>query len=149
MGEAPKTSKRIVSEGQYAVAQANRYGCGILGIILFGIAAIGAVSSVWDYWLVFSHRVPWYPWFYVSTFYWCLAFGGGWGAFLSVKRVRKIDPGIPVSRISADTLPVEESLVRASEEPVQEQQALLLRGTIDNLETPIDQLLRPTGEPEP
>ena len=148
MDQPPKRKQRVVSKGQYAFAQANRLGCGVLGITLFVMAMICAVSSLWDYCLVLQHRIAPYPWYIIATIYWVMACGIGYGAFYSMKRVRTIDPGTPISRISADTLPAEESLVRASAEPAQEQHSVLLRAFTDNQETPAEQLLRPTGEPE-
>ena len=43
-------------------------------------------------------------------------------------------------------LPVQQTLVRASSEPTQEQQAVLLRAVAEGQETPPEQLVRPAGE---
>ena len=62
----------------------------------------------------------------------------------------QIDPGVPVTRANNADLLAPESLVRASVEPTQEQQAVLLRAAtpgVERDEEQKEQLLRAnTGE---
>jgi two-component sensor histidine kinase len=55
---------------------------------------------------------------------------------------------VPLARASAADLPALNSLVRASEEPRQEQQSMLLRAAAHGQETPPEQLVRAAGEME-
>jgi|SRR5579871_1672663 len=145
MNQAEK-KKRIVSKGQYVKTQGQRVGitsagCGLLllAALCSGVALFFIVIAIFG-WLegaIFGFVAG------VAAL-WC----GKWG-FDSIRHAKSIDPGIPLTRKIADTLPAEESLVRASGEPVQEQHAVLLRAAADDQETPTDQLVRPVGEPEP
>ena len=61
------------------------------------------------------------------------------------KEARMLDPGIPFTQVNTANLPAEETLVRASVEPIQQQQAVLLRGAIHSDTTPAEQLVRPAA----
>jgi len=63
------------------------------------------------------------------------------GAF-TMHHIRKIDIGIPLTRANTADLSAHDSLVRASQEPVQEQQSILLRPTMEADTSPPEQLLR-------
>jgi len=146
MNAFPKNRKRIVSKGQYVKTQGQRVGITSAGCGLLFLAALCSGATL--YLIVFAI----FGWWEGAIFgfvagvaaLWC----GKWG-FDSIRYAETIDPGIPLTRKVADTLPVEESLVRASEEPIQEQQAILLRAAVDDQETHSEQLVRPAGEPEP
>ena len=58
----------------------------------------------------------------------------------SWKTIRALQP---ISYANNADMPASESLVRASEQPIQEQQAVLLRAAMPGKETPTDQLVRP------
>jgi len=145
MNAFPKNRKRIVSKGHYVKIQGQRVGitsagCGLLllAALCFGVAFFFIVIAIMGWW--------WGAiWGFVAgvAALWC----GKWG-FDSIRYAETIDPGIPLTRKVADTLPAEESLVRASSEPIQEQQAVLLRAAVDDQETPSEQLVRPVGERE-
>jgi hypothetical protein len=63
--------------------------------------------------------------------------------FRSVVELKEQREEIPfVPPITTDTLPADEVLVRASEEPTQEQSAILLRAAGVSAEVPADELLR-------
>lgn len=70
-----------------------------------------------------------------------------WLARKSHKLMAKIDLGTPINRRTVADLPEDESLVRASQEPEQLQQAVLLRAAQGN-DTPSDELLRPAETDE-
>jgi len=64
----------------------------------------------------------------------------------SGKRVHSKASQITVSIIDAHLLPLQETLVRGSEEPPVAQSDILLRASLTEPETPPEQLLRPTVE---
>ena len=59
-----------------------------------------------------------------------------------MKEMIYIDPGVPLTRANTADLPAPDSLVRASAEPVQEQQAVLLRAATETAERHEEQLVR-------
>jgi hypothetical protein len=64
----------------------------------------------------------------------------------SMKEGKEIDTGVPLTRANAAHLPAADSLVRASSEPAQEQERVLLRAAGQGPETSPEQLLRATQE---
>jgi hypothetical protein len=70
-----------------------------------------------------------------------------WGLFSAGQFVGetadKIEDVERLTFITADKLPAEETLVRASTEPTEGQEKVLLRAATGTAETPPEQLLRP------
>lgn len=66
----------------------------------------------------------------------------------AMTRAATLDTGIPFTRANTADLPAPESLVRASAEPVQEPQAVLLRAAAETREKHEEQLLRGVTERE-
>ncbi len=64
---------------------------------------------------------------------------------VSLKHARKIHDSIPLTRANTADLPAPDSLVRASSEPLQEQQTVLLRAAVQGQETSSEQLVRAVG----
>lgn len=62
--------------------------------------------------------------------------------FALAYKVQKIDPGVFLTRANTGDLPAPDSLVRASTEPVQEPQAILLRAAAGTQTGQEEQLLR-------
>lgn len=62
------------------------------------------------------------------------------------RRSRSLQKVVPLTRANTTRLPVDESLVRASKKPVQEQKTVLLRAATHGDEAPAGQLLRPVSE---
>ena len=56
--------------------------------------------------------------------------------------VTRFDPGIPLTRANTGGLPAIDSLVRASAEPIQAQETVLLRAATETTERQEEQLLR-------
>jgi|SRR5579871_2372465 len=143
----PEKKQRIVSKGQYVEAHGKRIGFGTVGCGLLLVAALCGSVTIGSIGALFAGG----GWraageIMASGF---LTFYSGYVGFVYLRQSRKIDPGIPLTRKVANTLPAEDSLVRASEEPIQEQQAILLRAAVDGQEMAPDQLVRPIGDPEP
>lgn len=63
-------------------------------------------------------------------------------AIHGIVRAKSIDPGVPLTRANTGDLPASDSLVRASEEPLQAQQNILLRAATETLESQEEELLR-------
>jgi len=148
MDQPPKNKKRIVSKGQYVQAQGKRIGIGSAGVGLLFLSALFALFAFLSIGFAIVTSKVLYG-IFVGVVCAAASFQlGSWG-LASLRHANTIDPGVPLTRQVADTLPAEESLVRASEEPVQEQQAVLLRAATSDRETPSDQLVRPAGEQEP
>jgi hypothetical protein len=70
------------------------------------------------------------------------------GAVAAGKKVKKMEPVLPPTRQNVEQLPAEDILVRASTEPIQEQEKVLLRAATGAEETPPEQLLRPGNAPD-
>lgn len=75
------------------------------------------------------------------TLFGLLANVDSWWHELKTK-AQNINPGVPLTRANIVDLPAPDSLVRASTEPVQEQQAVLLRAATDTQEWQVEQLVR-------
>ena len=138
----PKMGKRIVSPGEYVQGHGKRAGLGLLGACLSFLAFLFAVSAVGDFITALTH---------ISRVYQGLSGGLAWGglAYLfswmgkrSLGHFHNIDPGVPFTHANTAHLPSGESLVRASSEPMQAQQAVLLRAAAEGQETPPEQLVR-------
>jgi hypothetical protein len=61
-------------------------------------------------------------------------------------RAERLEPLVPLTRQNAEQLPAEQSLVRASSEPAEQQQAVLLRAAGSDTQTPAHELLRATTQ---
>ena len=147
MDQLPENKKRIVSKGQYLWVQSKRIslnvtGCGLVGLACLCVVVMGAGIVgllIYDrWWQAVGFLLLSWPFVYFLRKM----------GYRSFQKAETIDPVIPLTHQTASTLSDEESLVRASEEPIQEQQAILLRAATDNQETSADQLVRPAGKPE-
>ena len=133
--EPEKKAKRIVSKAEYARIQTIRFGLILSSLpLLTLILGHGAIGR----WLFPGHHI------------FVFAVGQILAMLLLVplcrllKKAQAIGDVVPVTRINTAHLPADESLVRASQEPVQEQQSILLRAAAEVGQTPAEQLLRPT-----
>jgi hypothetical protein len=81
----------------------------------------------------------------------CAIFGGVLlsACVLTGMAVEKIEKSLPPSRHCIEQLPAEETLLRASTEPTEGQEKVLLRAATGSAETPPEQLLRPDVSPAP
>ena len=67
-------------------------------------------------------------------------------AWRTLHKVSKVETGVPLTRANAADVPASDSLVRASAEPMQAQEAVLLRAATQSTEKRAEQLLRATNE---
>lgn len=154
MTQKPKPGRRIVSRGEYAVRVGKRigtgfWGCGLLLMaVFFGLFSAGmacaSVQAIID--IYFHHSnglaldrltplVTCVFFLMITKFLWKR---GNANVELSTQKMYVI----PLTRVNTADLPAPEILVRASSEPPQAQESMLLRAAAEGQETPPEQLVR-------
>ena len=141
--EPPENRPRIVTKGQYVQAQGKRIGFGSAGCGLWFLTLLCGVVALFSPMPVFLGG-------WIGAGY-GLGFGMLSLALLkwsraSFRHAAEIEAGVPLTRQVAATLAAEESLVRASEVPLQEQQGVLLRAAGEEPVTSAEELVRPVEE---
>jgi hypothetical protein len=151
MNQPPQTDKQtgkgIVSKGAYVKVRSNKAAKGIVGILLW-LTAIGA--GVLSLLPLYGFLYFLLKWDFLALVCLCLFVFIGGGTYyvakvaseIMIDSVKELEI-VPLTRANTAHLPAPDSLVRASAEPVQEQQAVLLRAAIQGMETPPEQLVRP------
>jgi hypothetical protein len=143
-----QTGKRIVSKGEYVKAQGKQIAFVSFGLCLLGLGALCFICAGLT--LLVSYIGFATPVTTVSTA--LLLTFASIGAFLTgglvLEKANKIDPGVPLTLANTAHLPAHDSLVRASAQPVQEQEAVLLRAATEAQERHEEQLVRAAGGPE-
>ena len=151
----PKTAgKRIVSQRRYMVNIGKKvaFSSASLGFLL-----VASLTLVWTFgfvslWLMPAGRhtdlgtpeeAP--PWILGSGLVSLLCYFLAWR---SLHKVSKIETGVPITRANTANLPPPDTLVRASSEPVQEQQAVLLRAATERQEKHEERLVRAVNAKE-
>jgi hypothetical protein len=144
MTEPKPPNKRVVSKPKYVAYLAQKVTlttvsstilvCGMM-LILCAFLRMGRTLD--------STRIGWNT----NVFNMLCCALGGWlllryGMALD-NRTDEIEPVLPSTRENVKQLPAEETLVRASTEPTQQQEKVLLRAATAGAETPPEQLLRP------
>ena len=144
----PKTGKRIVSKGEYAASVGWKsslsafgvgvMGVGIVGIVIAGFLTIDALGAAIKDHISDDINIAAAD---------LLIIGGVsalifWAGRKTVRKAKQIDAGTLLTRANTANLPAPDSLVRASAEPLQAQQAVLLRAAAQGNETPPEQLVR-------
>ena len=131
----PKTGKRIVSKGAYIKTQIKKgfLWFRALCCLLMGFAVLFKAVRVTHF--VFSPRIDGLAFCIYGVS--CL-----FAAKRLVNKTRDMAGVVPLTRANAADLPAPDSLVRASEEPMQAQEAVLLRAAAEGMETPPEQLVR-------
>ena len=156
--EPNQTGSRIVSKSEYVKAHTERaalrlFGtllifvmifCGLVtttAAVIFVVTAIFAMSGHADIGVSLVSCC-------VTLF--CAALTNGCWRTMEAAAIQadNIHPGIPLTRASAADLLPPDTLVRASSEPVQAQEAVLLRAAEEGLPTPPEQLVRAVSETE-
>jgi hypothetical protein len=142
-----QTGKRIVSKGEYmrGVATVTRMHLEVIGAFCIGfflaLFSIGMLCA--SFFALFRRDL--------HTCGICLGIsaiqaGMSYGIFDAAssiwKQSQQVDPGIPIHRVNTADLPAPDTLVRASAEPVQEQQTVLLRAATETQERHEEQLVR-------
>ena len=150
MKQEPGT--RIVSKAEYAnnvIEKTGRFSTGIIVCLLCLLCAVGiGVVLFFCVQSFLEHTVSSGMLLFATTLVSFMIFSV-WFTFRLglrfVKGAKNFDTGIPLTRGNTANLPAPDSLVRASQEPVQEQQAVLLRAAIETQEEYAEQLVRASG----
>lgn len=152
----PYTPRRVVSPRRYLRYLIQKAVIGGVGAFLFVSGILGIVVCVG---LIIAALVAIaetfskdnYASFWVQTIIFCLAllvFVGCVSLFFVRSGIHQMDKAgqlerlAPLTRQTAEQLPAEQSLVRASSEPSEVQQAVLLRAAGADTPTPPEELLR-------
>ncbi len=145
MNDAHKPGRRIVSKGEYARAQGRRFGLAADAVCLFIVAGLcfvkapllcyilGAAAANWPSATLLLLLIP-LPAIVIYAL--------GKTASVRLRTALTLDTGVPLTRANVGDLPAPASLVRAAEEPVQAQQAILLRPSPPRHERQEEQLVR-------
>ncbi len=156
MKQTRKSSRRIVSKGYYALEQGRRAGQAVASLVVLSSAAFTGLLTLVCFVIMIpphlrnlfkTHDVLWH--LIAISAYLAMAVYLG---FLTVSALRVGVTGIkeaaksdvvPFTRANAGDLPANDSLVRASSEPIQTRENVLLRAAATAQEQHEEQLLRP------
>jgi len=126
-----RPSKRFVSRQEYVARKRRKTALSSIGVLIFcmGVGSIPIIYSFAD-----------------NTFIQIFVSGGSFFLVLlgaaAMKLGRTMDVGVPLTSDNIADLPAEDSLVRASQEPAQEQTPILLRAAISPQSTPPEEMVR-------
>ena len=152
MSQPPQTGKRIVSKGEYVVIHGVKLSIRLFAICMVALQPFFYLALVWLSIALICRAFIASTW---KEILWTITlFGpvilicslglyyveGLWKAILDY--ADRVDAGVPLTRANTAALPAHESLVRAGAEPVQEQQAVLLRAAAQTQERHKEQLVR-------
>ncbi len=145
--------KRLVSKGQYVQVMGKKAGLYSLGSIAFILGLLGFGLGVFRFTFSLAHGFGKAVIFQLSDLVYIIPILVSLVLYLSskllIKKAKSIEPVWPITDRRTGHLPAQEILVRSSDLPIAEQQTFLLRAAGSDQETSAEQLLRPTGEPEP
>ena len=137
----PKTRKRIVSKGEYARQVVTKSILLFLGAIV-SINIFVCLRNLLRLWLTRPEGIP----VSIGFAFICVAAVMlacyGLTMATAIRGVRRIHVDVPLTRANTANLPAPDSLVRASSEPMQVQQTVLLRAAAEGMETPPEQIAR-------
>ena len=140
--------RRVVSKSAYLRAQVRRGFWWIDGLFFYLAAYVcSAIVLGFAFGLLRFAPLPLMralvttEWVWLLLFFPVLIYLCSVTARWCLTRSRKIDTGIPLLMCTVHYLPAPERLVRASSEPIQAQNAMLLRA-IPACQTPPEQLVR-------
>jgi hypothetical protein len=143
-----QTGKRIVSKAEYAANVGNKLSLFAFGVGVMGLGLVGILNAVSLTILGLGEAIKYHDSDDIKIAAFVFLIVGGmsalifWAGRKTVRKAKQIDIGVPRTRANTADLPAPESLVRASEEPVQEQEAVLLRAATQTQERHEEQLVR-------
>lgn len=154
MYELTKTRKRIVSKGEYVANTGKKAALASYGTTVFltGIAASAItlfliMRLLWNLRAVESTSgitlIVLLTGITGSASYALFCYGKK-----ALKEGKDLDAGIPLTRANTGDLPAVDSLVRASQEPIEGQENFLLRAAQHGQGTPSEQMVRASAAPK-
>jgi len=153
MSEKPQ--RQLVSKGKYVRVLGKKIGIGTAATIMATLTGISGLLILGGLYGVIEGAGGWNETKDSRTFLcglclMCVSAVGAWAAarfsILLFETAQAIKPVTPITDRTAHLLPLQETLVRGSEEPPIAQSDVLLRAATSGPETPPEQLLRPTVE---
>ncbi len=152
--EPKTTDKRIVSKSAYVairIAQGSLYVSGISLMAIAGLSFLTSAACGLHFMRCIALLVKTLDrTLFVNISLYGTAMGMLAGAayllgkagYMAVTKAENLPEFLPLTPETVEATPALNSLVRASEEPSQVQEAVLLRATIQEQETPPEQLVR-------
>ena len=137
----PKTSKRIVSKGEYT-GQIFLKAVLLLSGAIVSIVMFVCLRNLLRLWLTRPEDIPVSNGFAFICVAAVMLVCYGLTMATAIRAVRRINVDVPLTHAKTANLPAPDSLVRASEEPIQAQESVLLRAAAEGRETPPEQLVR-------
>lgn len=148
MNQLQKTDKRIVSKSKYVADLSTKVTVASFGTVIFFVGFMCLLLTCGLGILMLLHL----SWAVLYLFLFAIGIlGSGSVALLYlgakiIKEAKETEVGIPLTRANTRDLSAPESLVRASQEPVQAQKSILLRAAMETTEKQEAELLRASGE---
>ena len=145
-----KPKKKIVTKRQYLARMGDKAGTSLFAMILLFFCGLGMLMTLIALIASLFGGILVHGLFPLLVLVFVLAMLGSGSWYLgylgrrTLKEARQIDTGIPLTRNNIGELEAEESLVRASEQPLLPQQHVLLRPAAGMEETSAEHLLRPS-----
>ena len=147
--------KKIVSKREYAQIQSVRVGRMLWGMSLVVAGVACAVFTLCLCVLVFASLADGDSYRGLGAFILIcaavltgvLTYGFGKMGAAKIEEAEKLNYAVPLTKANAPYLPMQESLVRASAEPLVAAETVLLRAAADNSTTPPEQLVRSSNSP--
>ena len=150
----PKTGRRIVSKGEYAANVSKKSSLTAFDIGVMGLGVVGILNVVTLTILGLGEAIKTHHIEDIALTAFVLLIGGGvsvlifWAGRKTVRKAKQIKLCVPLTRANTADLPALDSLVRASSEPMQAQQSVLLRAATEGLGTPPEELVRASAGQE-
>jgi hypothetical protein len=160
MNQPEKPKMRIVSKAKYVAHRGKKGLLGLSGLVLVIAAWLGGCCGLLIcFWLLIWGIIGVYYNPPIGILTTLIVLGLGWlivrlGTFFSHQGLEMIDNAdrtddvIPFTKANIAYIHAEESLLRASAEPVEAQSSTLLRAATTTNDAPAEQLLRPANEQE-
>ena len=142
MINAPEPNKRLVSKRDYVSTMTKKVLLGTAGLfsIMIGLLLFASICRLLAHGRI-DNRIA----LLAIAFCAWSSITGYFGMRL-LQAAEKVEPGVPLTQANTADLSAPESLVRASQEPVHAQEAVLLRAAVEGQEQHEEQLLRAAAE---
>lgn len=143
MNNEPPSKKRIVGKRTYVCSISAKILLRVLGIASCLLLVYFAGNLV-RLFLSRPEDIPFYPTVIILIFPVLFVSCGLYQGVRIFRVAKQVDVGVPLTRVNTADLPAPDSLVRASSQPVQAQEIVLLRASKETQDKHEEQLLRAT-----